>query len=105
LIVGFAHYMRVPVVGLVIAIALLGFLAAFPARLSLGAFALVLGVLGVGLGPMYTVGTVVMQNAVKRHEFWDRYRHPQSISRVGGSPRRRCLRRHCARRRRGCRKR
>ena len=69
LIVGLAHYMRVPVVGLVIAIALLGFLAAFPARLSLGAFALVLGVLGVGLGPMYTVGTVVMQNAVKRHEF------------------------------------
>jgi MFS family permease len=50
LIVGLTHYMRVPVVGLVIAIVVLAFLAAFPARLSLGAFALVLGVLGVGLG-------------------------------------------------------
>ena len=68
LIVRLTHYMRVPIVGLVIAIAVLGFLAAFPARLSLGAFALLLGVLGLALGPMYTVGTVVMQNAVKRHE-------------------------------------
>ncbi len=69
LIVRLTHYMRVPAVGLVIAIAVLGFLAAFPALLSLSGFALLLGVLGAALGPMYTVGTVVMQNAVKRHEF------------------------------------
>ena len=34
----------------------------------LGAFALLLAVLGSALGPMYTVGTVVMQHAVKRHQ-------------------------------------
>lgn len=68
LIVRLAHYMRVPIVGLVIAVAVLGVLAAAPARFSLGAFALLLTVLGLTLGPMYTVGTVVMQNAVKRHQ-------------------------------------
>jgi EmrB/QacA subfamily drug resistance transporter len=68
LIVRLTRYMRVPIVGLVIAIAVLGVLAAAPARFSLGAFALLLTVLGLTLGPMYTVGTVVMQNAVKRHQ-------------------------------------
>ena len=68
LIVRLTHYMRVPIVGLVIAVAVLGLLAAVPARLSLGAFALLLAVLGSALGPMYTVGTVVMQSAVKRHQ-------------------------------------
>ncbi len=68
LIVRLTHYMRVPIVGLVIAIAALSFLAANPARLSLGAFALLLAVLGTALGPMYTVSTVVMQNAVKPHQ-------------------------------------
>ncbi len=62
------HYMRVPIVGLVIAIATLGLLAIDPARLSLGVFALLLGVLGTALGPMYPASTVVMQNAVKPHE-------------------------------------
>ena len=69
LIVSLTHYMRVPVVGLISAIAVFGFLAASPARVSLVGFAVLLGVLGLALGPMYTVGTVVMQNAVKRHEF------------------------------------
>jgi EmrB/QacA subfamily drug resistance transporter len=68
LIVRLTHYMRVPIVGLVIAVAVLGLLAAVPARLSLGVFALLLAVLGSALGPMYTVATVVMQNAVKRHQ-------------------------------------
>jgi EmrB/QacA subfamily drug resistance transporter len=68
LIVRLTRYMRVPIVGLVIAVAVLGVLAAAPARFSLGAFALLLTVLGLTLGPMYTVGTVVMQNAVKRHQ-------------------------------------
>jgi EmrB/QacA subfamily drug resistance transporter len=68
LIVGLTHYMRVPIAGLVIAVVVLAVLAAAPARFSLGAFALLLTVLGLTLGPMYTVGTVVMQNAVKRHQ-------------------------------------
>jgi EmrB/QacA subfamily drug resistance transporter len=62
------HYMRLPIVGLVIAIATLGLLAINPAGLSLGVFALLLGVLGLALGPMYPASTVVMQNAVEPHE-------------------------------------
>jgi EmrB/QacA subfamily drug resistance transporter len=62
------HYMRLPIVGLVMAIATLGLLAINPAGLSLGVFALLLGVLGLALGPMYPASTVVMQNAVEPHE-------------------------------------
>jgi fucose permease len=62
------HYMRLPIVGLVIATATLGLLAINPAGLSLGVFALLLGVLGLALGPMYPASTVVMQNAVEPHE-------------------------------------
>jgi EmrB/QacA subfamily drug resistance transporter len=68
LIARLAHYMRVPIVGLIVAIGTLCFLAADPAGLSLGAFALLLGVLGVAMGPMYPTSTIVMQNAVKLHQ-------------------------------------
>ena len=36
--------------------------------MSLGAFTLLLGVLGVAIGPMYPTSTIVMQNAVKLHQ-------------------------------------
>jgi EmrB/QacA subfamily drug resistance transporter len=62
------HYMRVPIIGLVVAIVTLGFLAAEPAGLSLGIFTLLLGVLGIAIGPMYPTTTIVMQNAVKLHQ-------------------------------------
>jgi len=62
------HYMRVPIIGLVVAIATLGLLAAEAAGLSLGAFTLLLGVLGIAVGPMYPTSTIVMQNAVKLHQ-------------------------------------
>jgi EmrB/QacA subfamily drug resistance transporter len=65
LITRLTHYMRVPIVGLLIAIATLGFLAVHPAGLSLGTFSALLGVLGVAIGPMYPTSTIVMQNAVK----------------------------------------
>ena len=68
LLVRLTHYMRVPIVGLVIAIATLAFLAFDPAGLPLGAFAVMLGVLGVAMGPMYPTSTIVMQNAVKLHQ-------------------------------------
>jgi len=67
LIVRLTHYMRVPIVGLIVAIATFGFLAVEPAGLSLGGFALILGVLGTAVGPMYPTSTIVMQNAVKLH--------------------------------------
>lgn len=62
------HYLRVPIAGLTVAIATLGLLTAVPAGYSLGAFAALLGLLGLGIGPMYTTSTVVMQNAVKPHQ-------------------------------------
>jgi EmrB/QacA subfamily drug resistance transporter len=62
------HYMRVSIIGLVVAISTLGFLAVHPAGLSLGSFALLLGVLGAAIGPMYQTTTIVMQNAVKPHQ-------------------------------------
>ncbi len=68
LLVRFTHYMRVPIVGLLIAISILGFLALNPAGLSFAGFAGLLGVLGASIGPMYPTGTIVMQNAVKPHQ-------------------------------------
>jgi EmrB/QacA subfamily drug resistance transporter len=62
------HYMRVPICGLVVAIATFGFLAFDVSGLSLGKFTLLLGLLGVATGPMYPGSTVIMQNAVKLHQ-------------------------------------
>jgi MFS family permease len=68
LMVRLTHYMRVPIVGLVIAVAALAVLAADPAGRTLGELVLLLFVLGCGLGPIYPVSTVVMQNVVKPHQ-------------------------------------
>jgi MFS family permease len=68
LLVRLTHYMRVPIVGLIVAIVTLGFLAAEPAGLSLGVFTVLLGVLGAAIGPMYPASTILMQNAVKLHQ-------------------------------------
>ncbi|MGD0025566.1 MAG: MFS transporter [Xanthobacteraceae bacterium] len=68
LMVLLTHYMRVPKVGLLIAIAALAVLAADPAERTLGEVVLLLFALGCGLGPMYPVSTVVMQNVVKPHQ-------------------------------------
>jgi MFS family permease len=62
------HYMRVPIGGLVVAIATLIALAVYSGQLSLGAFTLLLMVLGAAIGPMYQTSTIVMQNAVKLHQ-------------------------------------
>jgi len=68
LITRLTHYMRTAIVGLVVAIATFGFLAAYSAGLSLGAFTALLTVVGLGVGPMYPSTTIVMQNAVKPHQ-------------------------------------
>ncbi len=62
------HYMRVPLGGLIIAIAALAVLAANPARYTLGEVVLLLFAVGCGLGPMYPISTIVMQNVVKPHQ-------------------------------------
>jgi MFS family permease len=67
-IVRIKHYMRVPILGLVVAIAALAALAVDPAGHTLGTVVVLLSVLGFGLGPMYPVSTIVMQNVVKPHQ-------------------------------------
>ncbi len=68
LMVHLTRYMRVPMVGLLIAIAALAVLAADPAGHSLVEVGVLLFALGCGLGPMYPVSTVLMQNEVKPHQ-------------------------------------
>jgi EmrB/QacA subfamily drug resistance transporter len=68
LMVRMTHYMRVPMVGLVIAIAALAKLAVEPGSHSLGEVGALLAALGLGMGPMYPVSTIVMQNGVKPHQ-------------------------------------
>ena len=67
-IVRINHYMRVPIGGLVVAVLVLAVLASNPAQHSLTEVVALLFVLGLGLGPMYPVSTIVMQNTVKPHQ-------------------------------------
>ncbi len=67
-IVRIKHYMRVPRGGLILAATMLSILAVDPARHSLGEVVGLLFVLGFGLGPMYPVSTIVMQNTVKPYQ-------------------------------------
>jgi EmrB/QacA subfamily drug resistance transporter len=62
------HYMRVPIGGIVVSILVLAVLANNPAQHSLTEVVSLLFVLGLGLGPMYPVSTIVMQNTVKPHQ-------------------------------------
>jgi EmrB/QacA subfamily drug resistance transporter len=68
LIVRLTHYMRVPIVGLLLAIATFAVLAVEASALSFLSFTIWLGVLGIAIGPMYPASTIVMQNGVKAHQ-------------------------------------
>ncbi len=63
-----AHYKRVPLGGLVLAIIMLALLAAWPARLTLLECSVLLGVGGAGLGVMYPVTSTIVQNMVAPHQ-------------------------------------
>ncbi len=67
-VVRVVHYKRVPLGGLVVAVATLGVLAVNPAAHTLGEVVGLLFLLGCGLGPMYPFSTIVMQNTVKPHQ-------------------------------------
>jgi EmrB/QacA subfamily drug resistance transporter len=67
-VVHMRHYMRVPLGGLVVAVLTLIVLAVDPAGKTFGEVVGLLLVLGCGLGPMYPVSTIVMQNAVSPHQ-------------------------------------
>jgi hypothetical protein len=60
------HYKRVPLIGLVAAILALGALAVWPASMPIWAVLMLLTVIGSGLGSLFPISTVCMQNAVVR---------------------------------------
>jgi MFS family permease len=63
----YRHYKRIPVAGLFLAIAALAVLAA-NLHPSFTAVVVLLMLAGGGIGPMYPVTTVLIQNAVPRHQ-------------------------------------
>ena len=63
------HYKRVPIWGLVLAIATLIALAVWPAGWSLAGICAMLMFIGIGIGTMYPLTTVVIQNAVEPYQF------------------------------------
>jgi multidrug resistance protein len=63
------HYLRMPMAGLLVAILVLAAMALFGASLSLGGVAGLLFLCGGGIGPMYPMTTVLIQNAVEPHQF------------------------------------
>ena len=67
LVARMARYKRVPVAGLAIAVVAVTTLAVDPAGVSLAGVSAILFVAGAGVGPMYPVTTVVIQNVVPPH--------------------------------------
>jgi EmrB/QacA subfamily drug resistance transporter len=64
----FTHYKRAPFAGLAAAFAALVVLAAAPDRLSVAAVCTALGVIGLGMGSLFPVTTVSVQNAVMPYQ-------------------------------------
>lgn len=62
------HYKRLPVAGLLVAMAATGVLAAFGAAIPLPGIEAILAVISIGLGTLLPVSTVAIQNAVVPHE-------------------------------------
>jgi EmrB/QacA subfamily drug resistance transporter len=62
------HYKRVPLVGLTIGILALAPLAIWPGSMPTALVLLLLAVIGSGLGTVFPISTVCMQNAVTAHQ-------------------------------------
>jgi EmrB/QacA subfamily drug resistance transporter len=62
------HYKRAPFAGLAAALAALILLAAAPDRLSVAIVCTALGVIGLGMGSLFPVTTVSVQNAVRPYQ-------------------------------------
>jgi len=63
-----AHYKRAPFLGLAAALVALIALAGAPDRLSVAAVSTALGAIGLGMGGLFPVTTVSVQNAVAMHQ-------------------------------------
>ncbi|MBV8823639.1 MAG: MFS transporter [Hyphomicrobiales bacterium] len=64
----FAHYKRAPFIGLAAALLALIVLAAAPHRLPIAVVCSALGFIGLGMGSLFPVTTVSVQNAVLMHQ-------------------------------------
>ncbi|HZQ11414.1 MAG TPA: MDR family MFS transporter [Pseudolabrys sp.] len=62
------HYKRMPLAGLAIAILALAALAIWPASMPTAAVLVLLAVAGSGIGTVFPISTVCMQNAVTAHQ-------------------------------------
>ncbi len=62
------HYKRMPLIGLTVAILALGPLAIWPGSMPIALVLLLLTVIGAGLGTVFPVSTVSLQNAVSRSQ-------------------------------------
>jgi EmrB/QacA subfamily drug resistance transporter len=62
------HYKRPPFVSLSVALVATAVLAAFPLTLPLGVIIALIGVIGFGLGTVFSLTTVCIQNAVEMHQ-------------------------------------
>jgi sugar phosphate permease len=62
------HYKRMPLVGLALTILSLAALAIWPAAMPTALVLLLLFVIGSGLGTLFPISTVCMQNAVTQHQ-------------------------------------
>ena len=62
------HYKRVPLIGLLVAILSLVPLEIWPASTPMGLVLLLLFIIGAGLGTLFPISTVCMQNAVSRSQ-------------------------------------
>src|SRR6266536_702272 len=62
------HYKRMPMVGLGLAIAALAAMAMAPTALPRAAICALLGIVGIGMGTLFPVTTVSVQNAVLPHQ-------------------------------------
>jgi EmrB/QacA subfamily drug resistance transporter len=68
IMVRITRYLRVPMIGLAAAVTVLVMLGTNPTGYSIAKFVALLFVLGCGLGPMYPMSTILMQNAVRPHQ-------------------------------------
>jgi len=62
------HYKRMPLIGLVVSILGLGVMAIWPSEMPTWLVVFVLAVVGTGIGTVFPVSTVCMQNAVARSQ-------------------------------------
>lgn len=79
------HYKRVPLAGLVVALAGTAILAIFAGRLPLVPFGAVLAVISLGFGTLLPVATVAIQNAVAMHQLGTATATANFFRQIGGA--------------------